>query len=255
MYISPVMYRGILRLLLCACAALPARAQLTLAAAASVQPALDEARALFAGSAGIETRAVYGSSGKLAAQIRNGAPFDLFLSADTAFPESLSAWGRASGRPAVYAYGRLALWTAKDLDLGPGLSALAGSGVRTVAVADPALAPYGREAVQALRRAGAYASVKGKLVFGESVAQVNQYVLLGAADVGITALASVRAPEARGKGRWVEVDSAAYAPIAQAAVATAYGAAHHREEAARFLGFLASPPARAVLSAYGYRVP
>ena len=247
----------------------PAHAQITAAAAANVQYAMEDLRADYRKSSGTEVKAVYGSSGKLAAQIANGAPFDVFVSADMDFPDSLARLGYATGKPRPYAYGKLVLWTTKKsgptgksdpapvavypADLTP--AALAQPGFARIAMADPERAPYGREALKALKRAGVYDAIKGKLVYGESIAQVNQYILLGAADIGFTAKSAVLAGDMRTKGKWAEVDSALYDPIAQGAVLCEYGSANHPEPSARFLEYLYSPPARAILAKYGYLTP
>jgi molybdate transport system substrate-binding protein len=236
-------------------ASLPAAAQITVAVAANVQFAMEDLQAAFRKAAGADVGAVYGSSGKLAAQIRNGAPYDVFVSADMDFPDSLAKWGYASGRPRPYAYGKLVLWTTGSFDPGSGLAGLAKRGIGKVALADPDRAPYGREAVKALKRAGAYDAIKGNLVYGESIAQVNQYILLGAVDAGFTAQSAVLAADMRGKGKWAEVDGSLYDPIAQGAVICKYGTGNHPELAAKFLAYLYSPPARAIFAKYGYGLP
>jgi len=230
-------------------------ARITAAAAASLQYALEEMKAGYLASTGVEVRAVYGSSGKLAAQIRNGAPFDVFLSADMEFPDSLAKWGYASARPKPYAYGKLVLWTTRKAGPGKGLALLAEPGIGKIALADTQRAPYGREALKALRKSGYYDRAKAKLVFGESISQVNQYVLLGTADIGFTAKSVVVAKEMRGKGQWAEVDSALYDPIAQGAVVCRYGAEHNPGPSAAFLAYLYSAPARTILARYGYAPP
>ena len=184
-----------------------ASGQITAAVAASVQFAMEELKEEFRRQTGMEVKAVYGSSGKLTTQIRNGAPFDLLVSADMDFPDSLHAWGHAAAAPKPYAYGKLVLWSMKDLDLSKGLAALADPAVGKIALADPERAPYGRESVRALKRAGLYDKLKGRLVLGESISQVSQYVLLGSVDAGFGAKSVVLAPGTAGKGRWVEVDS------------------------------------------------
>ncbi|MBW8889113.1 MAG: molybdate ABC transporter substrate-binding protein [Fibrobacteres bacterium] len=229
--------------------------QFTAAVAANVQFAMEELKADFKKSAGVEVKTVYGSSGKLAAQIKNGAPFDVFISADMDFPDSLAKWGYASAKPKPYAYGKLVLWTMRDSDPSKGLSLLAEAGVEKIALADSERAPYGREAVKALKKSGYYDRVKKKLVFGESISQVNQYVLLGTADIGITAKSVVLAADMRGKGKWADVDSTAYDPIAQGAVICKYGAENNPGPSAKFLEYLYSAPARIILAKYGYLLP
>jgi molybdate transport system substrate-binding protein len=238
-----------------AVSAFPVAAQLTAAVAANVQYAMEELKTDYKKSAGIEVKTVYGSSGKLAAQIKNGAPFDVFISADMDFPDSLAKWGYASAKPKPYAYGKLVLWTTRDLDPAKGLSLLAEAGVEKIALADPQRAPYGREAVKALKKSGSYEQVKQKLVFGESISQVNQYVLLGTVDIGFTAKSVVVAADMRGKGKWAEVDTTAYDPIAQGAVVCKYGTENNPGLSAKFLEYLYSAPARTILAKYGYVLP
>lgn len=228
---------------------------ITAAVAASAQFAMEAIRAEFRAREGVEVNAVYGSSGRLVAQIRSGAPFDVFVSADMEYPDSLAAWGLAAGTPRPYAFGRLVLWTARNAEVGRGMAALGEEGVSRIALAAPGTAPYGREAMKALRRAGLAERVRGKLIFGESVAQVTLYVLMGSVDVAVSAKSVVMAPEMAGKGTWAEVDSSLYDPIAQGAVVCRRGRERNPGPSARFLDFLASPPARAILSRHGYGLP
>jgi molybdate transport system substrate-binding protein len=216
---------------------------------------MEEIEAGFLESTGIEVKAVYGASGRLASQILNGAPFDVFVSADMEFPDSLHRKGFAAAAPRPYAYGKLVVWTSKPRPAPPGLSVLLDPAFAAIAVADPKRAPYGREAVKALRRAGLFEKLESRLVFGENVAQAGQYVMTGHADAALTAKSVVLAPEARGKGSWAEVDSALYDPIAQGAVVCRHGAVNHPEEAERFRAYLYSDPARLILSRSGYAVP
>jgi molybdate transport system substrate-binding protein len=201
-------------------------------------------------------KAVFSSSGKLASQIRNGAPFDVFVSADMAFPDSLAAWGFAVGRPKVYARGRLVLWTLRaDLDPSRGLPLLAEAGVKKIAIPDPALAPYGREAMAAVARAGLADALKPKLVYAQNIGQTSQFIVTGAADIGFNAKSVVLSPDMRGKGRWADLDSAAYRPIDQGAVLLKYGAENNPTLSKAFLEFLHSGKGRAILARYGYILP
>ncbi len=238
-----------------ALAVLPTTAQITAAVAANVQFAMEEMKAEIKKSQGIDIKTVYGSSGKLAAQIKNGAPFDVFVSADMDFPDSLAKWGYATAKARPYAFGKLVLWTTKDLDPSKGLKVLSEAGVVKIALADPQRAPYGREAVKALKKTGVYEAVKGKVVFGESIAQVNQYILLGTVDIGFTAKSVVLAGDMREKGKWAEVDGSTYDPIAQGAVICKYGMENNPGLSAKFLEYLYSAPARTILAKYGYELP
>lgn len=246
------------RLLLLLCLlALPLHAAattLTVAVAANVRYAFDDLATAFSAASGVKIEGIYSSSGKLVAQIRSGAPFDAFLSADVEFPEALHKAGLTASAPRIYAYGSLVLWTRGDFDLGQGMQLLADKSVRKIAIANPKVAPYGREALKALDHYGLRALVEPKLVYGESIAQVSQYVDTRSADIGITAKSIVLAPETAGRGKWLEVPAQSYEPIAQGVVVLPK--ANGNAAAARqFVDFLFSPAGRAILLKYGYRLP
>lgn len=256
----PGIYRWILRgaclyALLHPSGAVAEEALLTIAAAANVQFAMEEIKAEFEQATGIGIKAVYGASGKLTTQIRQGAPFDVLVSADMDFPDTLHRSGYAIGAPGVYAYGKLVVWTLRGTDLSRGLDRLRDPALRKVAVADPKRAPYGKEAVKALQRAGIHGAVLPKLVYGENVAQVGQFLMTGNVGAAITAKSAVLAPQSRGKGAWAEVDSALYDRIAQGAVICRHGQDHHPILSARFHAFLYSGPARRILLRHGYALP
>lgn len=242
--------------ILCLVCALPARAEtLTVAVAANVQYAFDDLRAAFAKQTGISIKPLYASSGKITAQIQNGAPFDLFVSADMEYPEALHRAGWAVAAPKVYAYGVLVLWSMQNLDLSKGIALLADKGIRKVVLPNPQVAPYGREALRALQSAKLAEIVGPKLVYGESIGQASQYIYSGIVDAGFTAKSVVLSPEMQGKGKWVEVDPRLYTPIAQGVVILKQGQARHSKEVQLFYDFLFSDPARAIFTRYGYRLP
>jgi molybdate transport system substrate-binding protein len=228
---------------------------LSVAVAANVKPAFDELAAAFTRQTGIAVTGTAASSGKLTAQIKNGAPFDVFLSADMEYPQDLYRNGYAETAPAVYAYGTLVLWTTQSIDLERGLAVLTDPGIQKIAIANPKLAPYGRAALEALDHYKLRAAVEPKLVYGESIGQVSQYIDSGAVTLGFTARSIVLAPESAGKGRWVEVPADSYAPIAQGVIVLKHAAPAQADGARRFLDFVRSAPARAVLERYGYRLP
>lgn len=230
-------------------------AQLTVATAANMQPAMEALKVEFRKSAGIEVKAVYGASGRFASQIMNAAPFDVFVSADMDYPDTLYRMGYALAAPKVYAYGKLVLWTSKARPLGSDLAALLDPALAKVAIADPKRAPYGRESIRAMSRAGLYDRVKPRLVYAENIAQLSQYVMTGHADAALTAKSAVLVAETEGKGSWVELDSTLYDPIAQGAVICRYGSEKDPEAAARFHAFLFSEPARRILERFGYALP
>jgi molybdate transport system substrate-binding protein len=228
---------------------------ITVAAAANVQFTLDDLKAEFTKETGVGVKTVIGSSGKLTAQAENGAPFDVFLSADMKYPAKLYKDGFSSQAPKVYADGALVLWTMKDLDLSKGINVLSGTGVQKIALADPQVAPYGRETVNALKFYKLYDQLQKELVLGESISQANQFITTQAADIGFTAESVVLAPNMKGKGKWVEVDPQSYKPIAQGVVVLKYGENNHSEAARKFYDFLFSAPAQEIFKKYGYKLP
>jgi molybdate transport system substrate-binding protein len=228
---------------------------IAVAVAANVQYAFDDLRAAFQQETGHEVRAVYNSSGKFTAQIMNGAPFDVFLSADMAYPKTLHKAGFAAAAPKPYAYGSLVLWTRKDINLADWQRLLAGPAVRKLALANPRTAPYGREAMRILAYYKLDTMLEGRLVFGESIAQVNQYIHSGTVDLGFTAKSVVLSPELKGQGKWIDLPRESYEPIAQGAVILRHGKENNPALAQRFYDFLYGPKARAIFMRYGYLLP
>ena len=225
--------------------------QAQVAVAANFAEPAREIAARFKARTGHEAVMSFGSSGQFYAQIANGAPFEVFLSADAERPRRAEAEGLAvAGSRFTYARGRLVLWS-PDPKLVDGRGKVLASGrFAKLSIADPMLAPYGEAAVETLRRAGAYERVKGKLVLGTSVTQAFQFVKSGAAELGFVALSQVVGE--RGGSRWV-VPEADHAPIEQQAVLLKRGA---NDPAARaFLTFLKGPEARAIVRRFGYEVP
>ena len=227
--------------------------QITVAVAANVQFAMKELEAVFEQETGIDVNVVISSSGKLAAQILQGAPYSLLVSANMKYPEALVQGGKAAGRPQIYAYGALVLWTLKEnIRLYPDPAFLLADSINKVAIANPRNAPYGEEAVRYFKYYGVYEAIQSKLAYGESIAQTNQYVLAGAVDAGITARSVVLSPELQGKGQWVELPAEAYQPIEQGVVVTTYGQENHPEESRLFFDFLFSEKAKQAFKKYGY---
>jgi molybdate transport system substrate-binding protein len=250
------MVRRILALIFCLLAA-AARGDdgINVAIAANMQYAMEEIKAEYQRRNAAPINLIFASSGKLTVQIRNGAPFDIFVSADMSHPDSLIRWGLAAGPVKPYAFGKLVLWTMGSLDLSKGLKALADPSVKKIAVADSGRAPYGAQAMNALRASGLREKLAGALVFGESISQVNQYVLIGNVDAGITSKSTVAAGEMAGKGKWVEVDPALYGEIAQGAVVCRHGMDKRGRLSAEFLAFLYGEEARKILVKHGYSLP
>lgn len=228
---------------------------LSVAVAANVQYAFEDLKTAFKQETGHELVGTFNSSGKFVAQISNGAPFDVFLSADMEFPEKLYKDGLTTAAPKVYAYGALVLWTTKTLDLTQWQSLLASSQVTHIAVANPKAAPYGRETMKVLSALKLDQRLQPKLVFGESISQTNQYIHSGVVDVGFTAKSVVLSPEMQGQGKWVDVPKSTYQPIAQGAVILNYGKEHHAKAAQQFYDFVYSAKARAIFERYGYLLP
>lgn len=197
---------------------------------------------------------VAGSTGKLYAQIVNGAPFDAFLAADQESPARLEKDGlAAAGSRFTYATGRLTLWSSEPGRIGrDGAATLRQGTFRRLAIANPALAPYGAAAQQTLEGLGLWKRFKDRIVMGETIGQAHALVASGNAELGFVALSSVLSPRNEIRGSRWDVPSDLHAPIRQDAVLLARSA---RNPAARsFLGFLRSAKARAVMAAYGYGV-
>lgn len=228
----------------------------TVAAASDLTFAMNEIAENFEKATGCSVRLSLGSSGNFLAQIENGGPFDVFLSADIAYPKQLEAEGLAVPRSTVlYAIGKIVLWTRNDsrVDVGKGFSALRDPSVQKIAIANPEHAPYGRAAEEALRQSGVYEAVKGKLVFGENISQAAEFIESGNADAGIVALSLIRSPAMRDKGRSWIIPENLYTPIQQGAVAVR--AAKNPQGARQFLDYVKMPATAAVLGRYGFVLP
>jgi molybdate transport system substrate-binding protein len=238
------------------CVSLLAQAEpLTVAIAANLKYVFDDLATEFKKETGIETQSVLNASGKIAAQVRNGAPYDVFMSADMDFPDGLYKDGFAVTTAKPYVYGLMVLWTNKDMDLTKGVPLLSESVIAKVAIANPKVAPYGRQALKVLDYYKVSAAVTPKLVYGESITQVSQYVDSKSVDVGFSAKSIVVAPETAGKGKWVEIPLESYEPIAQGVVILKHGAEKNGEAARKFYGFLFSAKAREIFAKNGYQLP
>ncbi|HEY1262165.1 MAG TPA: molybdate ABC transporter substrate-binding protein [Terriglobales bacterium] len=226
---------------------------LSVAAASDLQFALQEIAARFQKETGHAVKLTFGSSGNFFAQIQNGAPFDLFFSADIDYPRRLAAAGLAEPDTLYeYATGKLVLWVPKDskLDLSRGLEVLLDPAVGKIAIANPEHAPYGRAAVAALKSEGLYDKVAGKFVLGENISQTASFVVSGAADAGIVALSLALAPSLKDRGRYAPLPAADYPAIAQAAVVMKSSA--KKDLARQFMAYLKTPDSQAVLQSYGF---
>jgi molybdate transport system substrate-binding protein len=230
--------------------------EIRVAAAADLKFALDELDAQYQKQTGKKIDVSYGSSGNFFAQIQNGAPFDLLLSADIEYPRKLEAAGLAEpGTLYEYAVGRIVIWMPADAraDVAKlGWKALLEPGLERIAIANPEHAPYGRAAVAALRNAGVYEQVRRRLVYGENIAQAAQFVASGSAQAGILALSLAVSPPMRAGKRW-EIPADMHPPIEQGAIILK--SAKDKEGARAFLAFLKSDAARKILESYGFVLP
>jgi molybdate transport system substrate-binding protein len=227
-------------------------AHITVAAAADLHGALDQIVLAYQGEhPGSRVDVIYGSSGNLATQIEQGAPFDLFFSADSDFPNQLIQHDKAGGHAVPYAEGHIVLWSASMDMKGVSVKDLLQSRFGRIAIANPQHAPYGKRAVQALHAAGVWAALQPRLVIGENIAQTAQYVQSGNAQVGFVAESFARNPNT--KGSYAPVPVSLYEPLLQSFVLTRYGA--DKAPAKDFMAFVQGARARAVFVQYGFRVP
>jgi len=258
-YAGAMRVRAMLALVALAAAPVAARAgtPLSVAAAASLRGAAEElARAFEAARPGARVALSFGASGTFFAQLQNGARFDVFLSADREYPDRLVAGGLAAAADErVYALGTLVVWLppGSPVDIaGKGLAALASPCVKRIAIANPAVAPFGRAAEAALRRAGVHEAVKDRLVLGTSVGQAAHFASTGAADAALLPR-SLTGEGELAHGTVVPLSPALAPPIEQSALVLS--GAREPALARAFLAFLAGDRARAILARYGYRLP
>jgi molybdate transport system substrate-binding protein len=235
-----------------------APAELTIAAAADLKFALDTLASEFQSKhPRIRPAITYGSSGNFHAQILNGAPFDLYLSADAEYPRNLAGDGLAlEDETFVYAIGRIVVWVPETSPVDVetlGIESLFAPSVRKIAIANPQHAPYGKAAVAALRTLGVYERAAPNLVLGENIAQTAQFVQSGAADTGVIALSLALAPEMKTHGRYWEIPFDAYPKMEQGGMILKRSA--KAREARVFRDFLVSDHGRAVLKQYGFFLP
>ncbi|HYM06471.1 MAG TPA: molybdate ABC transporter substrate-binding protein [Terriglobales bacterium] len=230
--------------------------EITVAAASDLQFAFHDAGERFEKATGKQVKLIFGSSGNFFAQLQNGAPFDVFFSADIDYPRRLETAGLAEpGTLYSYATGRIVLWAPMQskLDLGQGLRVLLDPGIHKIAIANPAHAPYGRAAVAALRHEDLYDQVSPKFVLGENISQTATFVVSGGADVGILALSLALAPSMKDKGRYAEIAVEDYPAIEQGAVILK--SSPHKDIARQFIEFVKTPPIQDLLRSYGFAVP
>ena len=228
--------------------------KITIAAAADLKFALDEIVALFGKThPADQVKTIYGSSGKFQTHIRQGAPFDLYFSADIAYPRALKAEGFAAAEVQPYAVGRIVLWSASRDAAKMTLADLADSAIRKIAIANPKHAPYGKRAEEALKASGVWEKVEAKLVYGENIAQTAQFVQSGNVQIGIIALSLALSPELAKQGSYALIPDKLHQPLEQGFIVTKRAAGNPLAQA--FARFMADREARAVMARYGFVWP
>lgn len=229
--------------------------KITVAVAANMQYAFNQLKSEFEKSTNIHVDVVIGASGNLTQQIMQGAPFDVFVSADTAYGQKLFENHFAAEPPKVYARGVLVLWTTRtNLKPEANLQFLLSNKIKSIAIANPKIAPYGTAAQAILKKYNLLEKISGKLVYGESITQTSQFIATQNADVGFTANAIVLSNKMKNKGVWTELNLNDYPPILQSAVLLKYGMKKNSFAAKKFYEFLYSANAKAVYKKYGYIV-
>jgi len=225
---------------------------LKVAVAANLQRVIKVLAKDFKQKTGIEVDPIVGSSGNLSAQIKNGAPFDLFLSADMNFPEMLFKEGFSLKAPVSYAYGSLIICSRQNIGFENWERLLLSERVKKIAIANPAIAPYGKAAEESLKLKGILDDIQSKIVNGESIAQVNTYITTGVVDVGFTTRALVKDAEGKTTLYWKEVDPKTYTPIKQGMIIIKQ--TKENAGALKFYEYILSPEAKTILKEYGYGV-
>ena len=229
--------------------------EITVAVAADLQSAMQDVAARFQKETGKPVKLIYGSSGTFFQQIQNGAPFDMFFSANLDYPKKLEAAALTEpGTFYQYAVGKIVIWVPNDsrLDVSSGLKSLLNPSIKKIAIANPQHAPYGLAAVAAMKKEELYDKVADKFVLGENISQTATFVVSGSADVGIVALSLALSPNMKDKGRYAEVPSGEYPPIEQACVILS--SSKNKETARQFLSFFKTPAVADVLRSYGFEV-
>ncbi|HXA00068.1 MAG TPA: molybdate ABC transporter substrate-binding protein [Candidatus Dormibacteraeota bacterium] len=227
--------------------------ELKIAAAADLKFAMTDLAAAYEKQSGVHLNLTFGSSGNFFAQIQNGAPFDIFFSADSDYPRKLNEAGLALPSTAdTYAIGKLVLWSPASEKIDPAKSnwqTLLDPSVKKIAIANPDHAPYGRAALEALKNSGLYEKIKDKLVFGDNIAQTAQFVQSGNAQIGVLAESLILSPSF-GPGRSWKIPLQQYTPLIQSVVALKSSA--NKDATLAFLAWIKTPPAQAIFQKYGF---
>lgn len=224
-----------------------------IAAAADLRYAMDEVvKEYKKNNAVANVEVIYGSSGNAFTQISNGAPFDIYFSADIMYPQKLKEAGLTLTEPKLYVIGRIVLWS-ENLDVSKGLSVLADKPKLKIATANPDHAPYGQRSVESLKFYKLYEKVEKQLIFGENISQAAQFCLTGNADAGLIALSLVLSPSMSNQGKYFLIDEKSHRPLEQAYVIL--NQARHNKVAFSFAEFISSPAARNIFEKYGFTLP
>lgn len=221
------------------------------AAAANLQGVIKVLQQDFAGKTSIRIEPIIGASGNLTNQIKNGAPFDVFLSADTAFPDDLYKSGFIANQPVVYALGSLIICSNQNLQFNNWENLIQTEQIKKIALANPTTAPYGKAATEVLQRKGILQKIQPKIVYGESISQVNIYITTGVATIGFTTEALISDLANKQKLYWKKIDPKNYQPIRQSMVILKHGEKNAAAE--KFFKYMQSASARTILKKYGYR--
>src|SRR5215213_7135266 len=230
--------------------------EITIAAASDLNFAFKDLVAQYEKTTGNTVKLTLGSSGNFYAQLQNGAPFDLYFSADIGYPKKLEEAGvTVPGSLYRYALGRIVLWTGNQskIDVAKGIEVLAGPTIRKVAIANPKHAPYGRAAIAAMEHYQVYDLAKDKLILGENISQAAQFIESGACDIGIIALSLALAPTMKTAGAYWEIPAAAHPPIEQGAAILK--TSKHQDAAKQFLDYMKSADGQEVMKRYGFTLP
>lgn len=247
------MYKKICLSIIVTLIVLPVFAQsVRVAVAANAQFVLKKIGDDFEKRTGIAVEVISGASGKLAAQIKNGAPYDLFLSADMEFAQSVFQDGYALMKPKVYAMGSLIVCSTTGADISNWKTLISNGSPGKIAIANPKVAPYGKAAENALNYFGIYHAASDRLVFAESINQVNTYVLKGVVNFGFTTESLVYELDPVSNFKWEKVNASAYAPIKQGAVLLKYAKNKNFVKNKKFYDYLFSPDAKAIFRKFGY---
>jgi len=223
---------------------------LNIAVASNMQFAIKELSEKFTDKTGITCNLIISSSGKLTAQIKEGAPFDVFVSADMKYPNKLFNTGFTAEVPKVYAFGTLVMWSMIDTII-PSIDLLDNPNINHIAIANPKTAPYGKASIEVLKQYGIYEKIADKLVYGESISQTNQFIISKSAEIGFTSKSVVLSSKLKHKGNWKALEETSYSKIAQGIV-TLKRNTTKQDIATMFSDFLFTDEAKRILEKYGY---